>query len=125
MSKIRRLQRRKSNPNLVTLIDTLLSESAKNGAAVWKDVAERIAKPRRLHAEVNVSKLEKYARADEYIIVPGKVLGSGSISKPVKVAALSFSETARRKIIEAGGRCMKIEELLKENPKGSGVRIMA
>ncbi len=125
MSKIRRLQRRKSNPNLVTLIDTLLSESAKNEAAVWKDVAERIAKPRRLHAEVNVSKLEKYAKAGEYIIVPGKVLGSGNISKPVKVAALSFSETARKKITEAGGKCMKIEELLKENPKGSGVRIMA
>lgn len=125
MSKIRKLQRRKSNPNLVTLIDVLLSESAKNSAAIWKDVAERLAKPRRLHAEVNVSKIEKYAKADEYVVVPGKVLGSGSITKPVKVAALSFSETAKRKITDAGGTCMRIDELLRENPKGSGVRIMA
>ncbi|AIG98003.1 MULTISPECIES: 50S ribosomal protein L18e [Archaeoglobus] len=124
MSKIRKLQRRKSNPNLVTLIDVLLSESAKNEAPVWKEVAERLAKPRRLQAEVNVSKIEKYAKPNEYVVVPGKVLGSGSITKPVKVAALSFSEKAASKIREAGGVCMKIEELLKENPKGSGVRLM-
>ena len=125
MSKVRKLQKRKSNPKLVTLIDVLLSESAKNDAAIWKDVAERLARPRKLHAEVNVSKIEKYAKADEYVVVPGKVLGSGSVTKPVKVAALSFSETAKRKIVEAGGKCMRIDELLRENPKGSGVRIMA
>ncbi len=125
MSKIRRMQKRKSNPNLVTLIDFLLNEAAKNDAAIWKVVAEKIAKPRQLYAEVNVSKLEKYAKPDEYVIVPGKVLGSGSITKPVKVAALGFSETAKRKIEEAGGQCMKIEELVKVNPRGSGVRIVA
>ncbi len=125
MGKIRRMQRRKSNPNLVTLIDVLLSEAAKNDAAIWKDVAERLAKPRQLYAEVNVSKIDRYAKAGEYVVVPGKVLGGGRISKPVKVAALSFSETAKRKITEAGGECMRIEELLKKNPSGSGVRIMA
>ncbi len=124
MSKIRKLQKRKSNPNLVTLIDVLLSESARNEAPIWKEVAERLAKPRRLQAEVNVSKIERYAKPNEYVVVPGKVLGTGSITKPVKVAALSFSEKAASKIREAGGLCMKIEELLRENPKGSGVRLM-
>ncbi len=125
MSKIRKLQKRKSNPNLVKLIDDLLKESAKNNAAVWKDIAERLAKPRRLYAEVNVSKIDRYAKEDEYVVVPGKVLGGGRISKAVKVAALSFSESARKKIEEAGGVCMTISELLKENPSGSNVRIMA
>lgn len=124
MSKIRRLQKRKSNPNLVTLIDVLLDESAKNNAAIWKDVAERLAKPKKLYAEVNLSKIEKYAGEGEYILVPGKVLSSGSLTKPVRVAALGFSEKAQRKILEAGGRCMKIEELVRENPRGSGIRIM-
>ena len=125
MGKIRKMQRRKTNPNLATLIDMLLSEAAKNGAAVWKDVAERLAKPRQLYAEVNVSKIERYAKPNEYVVVPGKVLGGGRIAKPVKVAALSFSESAKRKILEAGGECLKIEELVKINPTGSGVRIMA
>ncbi len=125
MSRIRKLQRRKTNPNLATLIDELLVAAAKNNAAVWKDVAERIAKPRRLYAAVNVSKIERYAKENEYVVVPGKVLGGGGISKPVKVAALSFSETARRKITEAGGECLRISELIKINPSGSNVRIMA
>ncbi len=125
MSRIRKLQRRKTNPNLATLIDELLVAAAKNNAAVWKDIAERIAKPRRLYAAVNVSKIERYAKENEYVVVPGKVLGGGSISKPVKVAALSFSETARRKITEAGGECLRISELIKINPSGSNVRIMA
>lgn len=125
MSRLRKMQKRKSNPNLVKLIDELLVASAKNEAKVWKDIAERIAKPRRLYAEVNVSKIERYAKDNETIIVPGKVLGSGKINKKVTVAALSFSESAKRKIENAGGKCLTIMQLLEENPKGSGVRIMA
>ena len=125
MSRLRKLQRRKSNPNLSALIDTLLEEGARNKAAIWKDVAERLAKPRRLYAEVNLSKIQRYAREGETILVPGKVLGSGEIDKKVAVAALSFSEKARSKIEASGGKCMTIFELLRENPKGSNVRIIA
>ena len=125
MSRLRKLQRRKSNPNLSALIDKLLEEGARNRAAIWKDVAERLAKPRRLYAEVNLSKIQRYAREGETILVPGKVLGSGEIDKKVAVAALSFSEKARSKIEASGGKCMTIFELLRENPKGSNVRIIA
>ena len=125
MSKIRRLAKRKSNPNLVKLIDDLLKASAMNNAPIWKDIAERLAKPKRLYAEVNVAKIQRYANEGETVLVPGKVLGGGKINKPVTVAALSFSETAKRKIIEAGGKCITIKELIESNPKGSGVRIMA
>jgi len=125
MSKIRKLMKRKTNPNLIKLIDDLLKASAMNKAPIWKDIAERLAKPKRLYAEVNVSKIQRYAKEGETIIVPGKVLGGGKITKPVTVAALSFSETARKKIIEAGGKCLTIKELLEMNPTGSGVRIMA
>ena len=124
MSKIRKLMKRKSNPNLVQLIDFLLKASAENRAPIWKDIAERLAKPKRLYAEVNVSKIQRYADEGETVVVPGKVLGGGKISKAVTVAALSFSETARRKITEAGGKCISIRELVEMNPRGSGVRIM-
>ncbi|NOY11402.1 MAG: 50S ribosomal protein L18e [Archaeoglobi archaeon] len=121
---MRRLQRRKSNPNLVRLIDDLLKTSAEKEAKVWKDIAERLAKPLRNYAEVNVGKLERYAREDEMVIIPGKVLGGGEISKALTVAAWRFSESARRKIEAAGGRCISLHEALKENPEGKKVRIM-
>ncbi|MDK2796346.1 MAG: large subunit ribosomal protein L18e [Archaeoglobaceae archaeon] len=123
MSKIRNLQKRKTNPRLVNLIDLLLRESAKNDAKVWKCVAEKLAGPTKKWAEVSLDKIEKFAKDGEYVVVPGKVLG-GEIRRPLKVAAFSFSATAKAKIKEAGGDCLSIEELLKINPSGKGVRII-
>jgi len=122
--KVERLTKRKTNPNLIKLIEFLFKASAENNVKIWKDIAERLVRPKRLYAEVNVSKIQRYANEGEMIVVPGKVLGGGKISKPVKVAALSFSESAKRKIESVGGRCLSIVELVEMNPKGSGVRIM-
>lgn len=61
---------------------------------------------------VNVKDLESFAKFDEssgkYVVdlsgfTSSKVLGSGRLSKPFKVIAASFSEIAKRKILEAGG----------------------
>jgi len=125
MSRIRKLQRRKSNPNLVKLIDELLIHNAENNAGIWKDMAKRLANPRKNYAEVNVSKIEKYAENGDTVLVPGKVLGSGDIHKSVNVAALSFSDSARRKIEKSGGKCYSIKELADINPKGAGVKIIS
>ncbi len=124
MSKIRKLQRRKSNPRLRALIDVLLEASAKNKAKIWKDVAERLAKSSNMRAEVNVDKIDKFVKNGEIALVPGKVLGRGEISKSVTVAALNFSKSAKEKIERIGGKCISIEELIKINPKGSNVRIL-
>ncbi len=124
MSRIRKLQKRKSNPNLVRLIDDLLKASAENNAKVWREVAERLAKPLRNYAEVNVGRLERYGKEEEMIIVPGKVLGSGEITKPLTVAAWRFSQSAREKIENAGGKCLSFSEALKINPQGKKVRII-
>ncbi|HEC86656.1 MAG TPA: 50S ribosomal protein L18e, partial [Thermoplasmatales archaeon] len=73
---------------------------------------------------VNISKIDRYIKDDEIALVPGKVLSAGNMSKKVIVAAWSFSEKAREKILKAGGKCISIEELVKTNPKGKNVRIL-
>ena len=65
-----------------------------------------------------------YSSEDEIIVVPGKVLGSGEISKKLTVAAYKFSEQAIEKIKAAKGTSMELEELIKKNPKGQKIRIM-
>ncbi len=124
MSRVRKLQNRKSNPNLIRLIDELLDGNAKKDAPIWKDVAKKLANSRKNHAEINLSKIQKHTSDNEVVLVPGKVLGGGEFSRVVNVAAMSFSETARRKIEESGGKCLTIRELVEQNPSGSGVRIM-
>jgi large subunit ribosomal protein L18e len=124
MGRLRKLQKKKSNPNLRRLIDELLDAKARSDVAIWKALAERLAKPRRFYAEVNVSKIQKHAKENETIVVPGKVLGTGKIDRAVTIAALGFSETARKKIEGAGGKCLKIKDIVETNPKGSNVRIL-
>ena len=114
----------KTNPQLVATIDNLKAITRDNNAAIWRDIALRLEKPKKNWAEANLSKIERYAKDGETIVVPGKVLAAGSISKKITVAAFSFSDAAAKAIVAAGGKTMTFEELAKENPKGTGVRIM-
>ena len=109
----------KTNPQLVATIDNLKAKTREPDAAIWRDIALRLEKPKKNWAEANLSKLERYAKDGETIIVPGKVLAAGEISKKITVAAYSFSEAAAKAIVAAGGKT-----LADANPKGTGVRIM-
>jgi len=108
-----------TNPVLRELI--LLLRKRKEG--VWRRAAELLSRPTRRRVEVNLGKINRYADKGT-LLVPGVVLASGSLEKPVTVAAFRFSEQARKKILEAGGRPIGIKELLEENPEGKGVTIL-
>ncbi len=114
-----------TNPQTRKTIELLLEQFKKEKAKIWRYVAEKLQTPRRRKIEVNVSKFEKYCNDGDYVVVPGVVLGNGELTKKVYVAALRFSKQAKEKIENAGGKCMSIEELIKINPKGSNVRVMA
>ncbi|NHI90607.1 MAG: 50S ribosomal protein L18e [Candidatus Thorarchaeota archaeon] len=113
-----------TDPNTRALINALQKTSAKHNVGIWKRVAELIARPARKRATVNVGKINRHTRAGDIIVVPGKVLGSGSLSHKVTVAALNASTSARTVIIGAGGSLISINELLTQIPKGKGVTII-
>ncbi|NYT04934.1 MAG: 50S ribosomal protein L18e [Methanomicrobiales archaeon] len=114
----------KTNPRLGNLITMLKEASRINEANIWREIAKRLESPGRNFAEVNVSKINRYAHPGETILVPGKVLGSGVLTQSVVVAALNFSDAASSKIEQANGRCISIEDLVRDNPNGSRVRIL-
>ncbi len=113
-----------TNPRLIRMINRLEKASRVNNAPIWRAVAEKLRRPTRARIEVNLWKIEKYAEGETAIIVPGKVLGEGEITKPVIVAAASFSSAAKKKIEEAGGKAYLLDEYMEENPKGSNTRIV-
>jgi large subunit ribosomal protein L18e len=113
-----------TNPELIELIKFLRKQSNENKVEIWRDVAERLAKPRRRTLPVNVSRLNRFTSKSGTVIVPGKVLGTGEISHPVTVSAFSFSAKAREKIEAAKGKCVSFADLVKKNPKGSKVKII-
>ena len=82
------------NPNIQELISELKKLSIEQKINFWKRVALDLEKPTRQRRIVNVWKIDKYAKDNETIIVPGKVLGTGELSKKVNVVAFNFSEEA-------------------------------
>jgi len=115
---------RKTNPNLEELIFELKRISRENEAPIWRTLAKKLEKPSRVWAEVNIDSIDKHAQAKENILIPGKLLGVGNLSKPVNIAAYSASESAVKKVEKAGGKFMTYIELAAQNPKGSGIKIM-
>jgi large subunit ribosomal protein L18e len=51
-------------------------------------------------------------------------LGSGEVHASHKVAAYSFSASAKDKIVAAGGETLSLHELMKDNPSGKEVFIL-
>lgn len=108
-----------TNPVLLETIETLEEQDAQ----IWRDVAENLGKVNRKRSEVNLSDIERAAEDGDTVVVPGKVLGSGYLTKSVNVAAFKASTGAKQAINE-DGEFMFIQDLVEENPEGSEVRIV-
>ncbi len=113
-----------TNVQKLMLIKFLKKVSREHKAKIWRTIAEYLERPRSQKVEVNLSKINRYTSDGDVVVVPGKVLGAGVLEHKITIAAFAYSEQARRKIIESGSRAITIEELVSENPKGSGVKII-
>ena len=115
---------RKSNPELVKTVTNLKKASRENDAPLWRSIARRLEGPARNWPSVNISKLEFNVNKNSKVVVPGKLLGSGNITKKITVSAYSFSQSAKNKVEAAGGKCLSYNEFIKSNPKGTDVMVI-
>ncbi len=116
---------RRTGPTNQLLQDTIEAlKRASKERPVWGRVAELLSKPARDRPEVNVSKINRYASDGDIVLVPGKVLGAGSIKKKVTVAAFTFSRKAAEKISAAGGRVITLKEAVVQVQDYSKVKII-
>ena len=97
----------KTNADLVDLIDQLKAKSRDTGAALWRDVALRLAKSRSNWAQPNLSRVSRYAPEGATVVVPGKLLGSGDVAGAPTVSphrrARGRSESAGDVAARGGG----------------------
>jgi len=117
-TRINRKLERKTSSDLVETI--ILAKKLKP----WLKIAHLISVPRRKQAAVNLKDIEKETKEGDTILVPGKVLGQGEISKKIRIAALYFSESAMKKLKEKKCEQVSIKEEIKVNPKAQGIKVM-
>lgn len=106
LTKIEKRMRHKTNKELIDLIIKLKK--------INPIIAKELSKPRRKKIEINLNEIDK-EKGD--VIIPGKVLSVGNITKAKKIVAFSASKRAIEKIKEAKGTFVGISDEIKKNPK--------
>ncbi|MDR2707289.1 MAG: 50S ribosomal protein L18e [Nitrososphaerota archaeon] len=118
------IQTESTNPELIQLIKQLKKESREKSAPIWIAVAKQLAKPRSQRVAVNLSSINRNTKRDDIVVVPGKILGTGSLTHPITIAAFSISELAKAKLDAIKAKYVTIPELIANNPKGSNIKII-
>jgi large subunit ribosomal protein L18e len=118
------MRRKITNPELIETIRFLRTKARENKSEIWDAAAEQLSSSRARRAELNLNHISRASAADSVVLVPGKVLGDGALRHPVIVGAFRFSETAKTKIEQAGGKCVTIMDLVSRYPKGSKVQVL-
>lgn len=110
--------------SLRELIVRLEKAGKENNSPIWIRAAELLKLPTRKAVCVNAGKVAKVCKDGEVALIPGKLLGDGVIETKLNVAAYEWTPSAKKKIESAGGKVISIDELVKSNVKGTGVRLL-
>ena len=93
-------------------------------------VLRRLCQSKTTRYPVSLSKIVKFtnteAKRSKVIVVVAPVLDDERLLEVPKlqVAALRISETARRRILKAGGRVLTLDQLAKEDPTGQNTWLL-
>ena len=113
-----------TNPLLQDLIGELKKRSNEQSVNLWKRVALDLERPTRNRRAVNLSRINRYTKENEVVVVPGKVLGSGMLDHKLTISAYQFSEQAKDKLEKNGSQIVNLLDLSKEKPNGKKIRII-
>jgi len=113
----------RKNKTMQGMIEKLFVKAEKEKSAFWKRIAKELNKPARRMRRVNLSKLSRVTKPNEWVIIPGKLLGTGELTHKLNVIALSFSKAAEEKV-RAKGTLITLAEFLEKSTKPKGVRII-
>ena len=105
-------------------IQELVGSLKKKESKLLSRIADDLSKSSRQRREINLSRISRFTKENEMIIVPGKVLGGGEISHKVTISAYKFSESALSKLKKNGSTVVPLNELSPEAVTGKRVRIL-
>jgi len=117
-TKIKGRTKAKSNDDLQETISLALKNKA------WFKIAQILSASTRQYSSVNLGQIDKVSKQGEIIVVPGKVLSSGSLTKKVRIASLGISAEAKDKLKETKSEYVYLAKEIQSNVKAEGVRVI-
>jgi large subunit ribosomal protein L18e len=117
-TKIEKQSQKKNNPILVETIRA----AKKTNSKFWLEIASVLSSPRRNAIALNLNEIEKITKEGDSIVIPGKILSQGEVSKKIAVIAFNFSEKAREKLLKTKSPAVNIIDEIKKNPEAKGLK---
>lgn len=117
-TKISKQLEKKSNTELVETIIIAKKQEA------WIALAGILSGPRRKRICMNLEEIEKQSKEGETIVIPGKVLSQGELTKKIKIVAMTFSDKAKEKLLSSKCQIAYIQDEIKSNPSAKGIKIL-
>ena len=90
----------------------------------WNKLAQLISGSRRKYLSVNLKEIDKKSSEGDTVVVAGKVLGVGGLTKKVKICAIGFSKSAKEKLKDTKTEMVMIADEIKKNPKAEGIKFL-
>jgi large subunit ribosomal protein L18e len=115
-SKIENRIRKKMNPYLISTAIALKKTNP--------EIAKILVMPKRKMVRINLEELDAQLKDSDKALIPGKVLGTGNLTKKVKIIAYSFSESAVEKLEKAKIEFSELSEEIKTNKKLNEYKII-
>jgi len=112
-TKIEKRMKKKTDSDLV---ETIIKLKKTNPEA-----AKELARPKRLWASINLDLIEKQGKD---VLIAGKVLSQGELTKPVKIVAWGASEKAMEKMKKAKAEFVLVIDEIKKNPELKNLLIL-
>lgn len=103
------------------LISTIVAAKKKKA---WLKVASSLATPRRIRPEFNLDEIDNLAKDGETIVIPGKVLSQGEITKKIKIVAFKFSKKAKEKLLKSKIQISGIVDEIEKNPDAKDIKVL-
>jgi large subunit ribosomal protein L18e len=113
-----------TNDKLMELITLLENKAEEKDSALLARLADDLKRPLRIKREVNISKINRFTKDGEVIVVPGKVLGGGELDHKVTISAFKFSSSALAKLEKNGSKIVPLAKLAEESINGKRIRII-
>ena len=117
-TKIKSRVQRKASPVLVETLQAAIKNSK------WSDVAKILSGPNRKYSSLNLFEIDKEVKTGDTVVIVGKVLSKGELTKKIRICALSISEKAKEKLKPTKSEIVSILEEITKNPKAEGIKLL-
>ena len=108
----------------IQLAKELKNAAKNNDAPIWMKLSKSALKSNSNQKTINLKKIDENSNDGNAVVIPGKVLATGTISHKIILSSFSISNSAAKKIKESGGEVLKFSEMIERFPTGNGVKII-